>query len=165
MQLWRAPHVRILSDLTLTSRVATVCWLLVFQFAHGVMELRSREFDSKYKTELCKNYYLFGPSSCFFASRCKFIRRYTPVHNSGASRGRLVHDSRARAGMPHVSLHSLLILPLLLGHSDDEYRVRAGDYEFWLVSPHGRIGSRAHSETARGRGKFPSKPASHVAPC
>jgi hypothetical protein len=22
----------------------------------------------------CKNYYLFGPSACFFASRCKFIR-------------------------------------------------------------------------------------------
>jgi hypothetical protein len=41
------------------------------QFAHGVSELRSRDFDVKYKTKLCKNFFETG--QCRFASRCKFI--------------------------------------------------------------------------------------------
>lgn len=62
---------------------------VVCQFAHGIEELRYREFDAKYKTELCKMYHL--GELCEFNARCKFI------------------------------------------HS--EYRIRAGTYEFWLVSP------------------------------
>jgi tristetraprolin/butyrate response factor 1 len=41
------------------------------QFAHGVSELRARDFDVKYKTKRCKNYHSTG--FCRFSSRCKFI--------------------------------------------------------------------------------------------
>ena len=43
------------------------------QFAHGLDELRTREVDPKYKTERCKNYHAFGPSTCWYGPRCKFI--------------------------------------------------------------------------------------------
>lgn len=45
------------------------------QFAHGMGELRSREVDTKYKTELCKNYHSQGPQNCWYGSRCKFVRK------------------------------------------------------------------------------------------
>ena len=61
------------------------------QFAHGLEELRTREVDSKFKTERCKNFHAFGPSTCWYGPRCKFIH--------------------------------------------DEYRVRVGQLEFWLISP------------------------------
>ena len=43
------------------------------QFAHSFDELRPREFDSKYKTELCKRYHTLGVSGCKFGVRCKFM--------------------------------------------------------------------------------------------
>ena len=43
------------------------------QFAHSFDELRSREYDSKYKTELCKRYHTLGASGCKFGVRCKFL--------------------------------------------------------------------------------------------
>ena len=43
------------------------------QFAHGLDELRTRDVDPKYKTERCKNYHAFGPSTCWYGPRCKFI--------------------------------------------------------------------------------------------
>ena len=61
------------------------------QFAHGLDELRTREVDVKFKTERCKNFHQFGPSTCWYGPRCKFIH--------------------------------------------DEFRVRVGPLEFWLVSP------------------------------
>ena len=46
------------------------------QFAHGLSELRPREFDCRYKTELCRSFHTQqaqgGTSGgCPFASRCK----------------------------------------------------------------------------------------------
>lgn len=41
------------------------------QFAHGVDELKPRQFGLKYKTEECKNYHADG--HCRFGSRCKFL--------------------------------------------------------------------------------------------
>jgi hypothetical protein len=41
------------------------------QFAHGVAELRPRNFGPKYKTQMCKNYHEDG--NCRFGTRCKFI--------------------------------------------------------------------------------------------
>ena len=35
----------------------------------------------------CKNYYLFGPTSCFFASRCKFIRQLHITAHIASKRG------------------------------------------------------------------------------
>lgn len=35
----------------------------------------------------CKNYYLFGPTSCFFASRCKFIRQLHITAHIAGKRG------------------------------------------------------------------------------
>ena len=61
------------------------------QFAHGLEELRTREVDSKFKTERCKNFHSYGPQQCWYGPRCKFIH--------------------------------------------DEYRVRVGQLEFWLISP------------------------------
>ena len=43
------------------------------QYAHGFDELRPREYDSKYKTELCKRYHTLGASGCKFGARCKFL--------------------------------------------------------------------------------------------
>ena len=43
------------------------------QFAHSFDELRPREYDSKYKTELCKRYHTLGASGCKFGVRCKFL--------------------------------------------------------------------------------------------
>jgi hypothetical protein len=43
------------------------------QFAHGIQQLRTKDYDIKYKTELCKRYHVLGPNSCKFNNRCKFI--------------------------------------------------------------------------------------------
>ena len=51
------------------------------QFAHGLDELRTREVDPKYKTERCKNYHAFGPSTCWYGPRCKFIHDESVQHS------------------------------------------------------------------------------------
>lgn len=52
------------------------------QFSHGAHELRSREVDSKYKTELCRNFHglnagapMNSPQagSCWYGNRCRFL--------------------------------------------------------------------------------------------
>ena len=43
------------------------------QYAHSFDELRPREYDSKYKTELCKRYHTLGAAGCKFGVRCKFL--------------------------------------------------------------------------------------------
>ena len=81
----------------------------------------------RYKTELCRSFHAHG--YCAFDSRCKFI-----------------HDGRSLA---HTSLHTAQPAPLLCSplpsHACSahvlcaEYRVRAGECEYWLVSPSERV--------------------------
>jgi butyrate response factor 1 len=40
-------------------------------YAHGVEEIRPRNFGPRYKTELCQNYHL--ARMCRFGTRCRFI--------------------------------------------------------------------------------------------